>query len=190
MADVTPKWDATRIFILVIVVVFAVSSLALSAWVIWEQVTKKDSTSQTDETATGDTAANGDCTMSTPAASALGVPEVFKPSGDVTALETTDLMVGDGDAVAAGDCIVAKYYGTLASDGTMFDENYTKETGLQFQVGIGQVIPGWDEGLIGMKVGGTRRLVIPSDKAYGDQGSGSIPANSDLVFVVKLESIK
>lgn len=189
MADVTPKWDATRIFILVIVIVFAVSSLALSAWVIWDQVTNKDSTAQTDETAT-DTAANGDCTMDTPAANALAAPEIFKPSGDVTALETTDLVAGDGDAVAAGDCIVTKYYGTLASDGTMFDENFTKETGLQFQVGIGQVIPGWDEGLIGMKVGGTRRLVIPSDKAYGDQGSGSIPANSDLVFIVKLESIK
>jgi peptidylprolyl isomerase len=190
MADVTPKWDATRIFILVIVVVFAISSLALSAWVIWDQVTNKDSTAQTDDAAAGDTATDVDCTMATPVASALAAPEVFKPSGDVTALETTDITPGDGAAVVAGDCIVAKYYGTLASDGTMFDENFTQATGLQFQVGIGQVIPGWDEGLIGMKVGGTRRLVIPSDKAYGDQGSGSIPANSDLVFVVKLESIK
>lgn len=189
MADVTPKWDATRIFILVIVIVFAISSLALSAWVIWDQMTNKDTTSQTDETA-ADTATDADCTMDAPAASALAAPEVFKPSGDVTTLETTDLTVGDGDTVAAGDCIVTKYFGTLASDGTMFDENFTKETALQFQVGIGQVIPGWDEGLIGMKVGGTRRLVIPSDKAYGEQGSGSIPANSDLVFVVKLESIK
>lgn len=190
MADVTPKWDATRIFILVIVIVFAVSSLALSAWVIWDQVTNKDSTSQTDDTAAGDVAANGDCTMATPAAAALTAPEIFKPSGDVTTLEATDITPGEGDAVAAGDCIVTKYYGTLASNGTMFDENFTKEAALQFQVGIGQVIPGWDEGLIGMKVGGTRRLVIPSDKAYGEQDSGSIPANSDLVFVVKLESIK
>lgn len=191
MADVTPKWDATRIFILVIVVVFAVSSLALSAWVIWDQVTNKDTTSQTDDTTAGNEVASDDsCTMDTPAANALAAPEVFKPSGDITALETTDLTPGNGDAVAAGDCLVAKYYGTLASDGKMFDENFTQATGLQFQVGVGQVIPGWDEGLIGMKVGGTRRLVIPSDKAYGDQGSGSIPANSDLVFVVKLESIK
>ena len=69
-----------------------------------------------------------------------------------------------------------KYYGTLASDGTMFDENFTKKTLFQFQLGQGQVIPGWDQGLVGMKVGETRRLVIPSSLAYGPQAQGSIPA--------------
>jgi len=84
-----------------------------------------------------------------------------------------------------------KYYGTLASDGTMFDENYTKPEGFAFRLGSGQVIKGWDQGLGGMKVGGERRLVIPAALGYGEAGSPpKIPANADLVFVVKLERIQ
>ena len=83
-----------------------------------------------------------------------------------------------------------KYYGTLASDGTLFDENYTKDTSFSFKLGAGQVIQGWDKGLLGMKVGGERRLVIPSELAYGESGQGAIPANADLVFVVKLLRIQ
>jgi FKBP-type peptidyl-prolyl cis-trans isomerase len=83
-----------------------------------------------------------------------------------------------------------KYYGTLASSGTVFDQNFDKPLALQFTLGKGDVIKGWDEGLVGIKTGGTRRIVIPADKGYGAQAAGSIPANSDLVFVVKLESIK
>ncbi|TAH33997.1 FKBP-type peptidyl-prolyl cis-trans isomerase, partial [Candidatus Saccharibacteria bacterium] len=87
-------------------------------------------------------------------------------------------------------CLVMKYQGNLASDGTVFDENYTKDQSLQFTLGAGKVIKGWDEGLVGMKVGGTRRLVIPASLGYGSQSNASIPANSDLVFTVKLEQIK
>jgi FKBP-type peptidyl-prolyl cis-trans isomerase len=80
-----------------------------------------------------------------------------------------------------------KYYGTLAADGTLFDENYTKPSGFAFTLGSGQVIKGWDQGLVGMKVGGERRLVIPAALGYGEAGSPpKIPANADLVFVVKL----
>jgi peptidylprolyl isomerase len=120
----------------------------------------------------------------------LTAPEVYKPAGKVEKLETTDLQEGSGQAAKNGDCLVMKYYGTLASDGTMFDQNYDKPTAIQFTLGQGNVIKGWDEGLVGIKVGGTRRLVIPADKGYGAQSAGAIPANSDLVFVVKLESIK
>jgi len=83
-----------------------------------------------------------------------------------------------------------KYYGTLAADGTKFDENFTNATAFAFTLGQGQVIQGWDKGLVGMKAGGMRRLVIPAAQAYGDQAQGSIPANSDLVFVVKLLRIQ
>ena len=83
-----------------------------------------------------------------------------------------------------------KYYGTLAADGTLFDENFTKDTAFTFALGSGQVIQGWDKGLEGVKVGGTRRLVIPSNLAYGEAGQGAIPANADLVFVVKLLRIQ
>ncbi|PID30967.1 peptidylprolyl isomerase [Candidatus Saccharibacteria bacterium] len=116
----------------------------------------------------------------------LPAPEVYKPEGDVTELQTTDLSEGVGEPVKAGDRLVMKYYGTLASDGTVFDENYTKETAFPFTLGSGQVIKGWDQGLVGMKPGGERRLVIPSELAYGETERGSIPANADLVFVVKL----
>lgn len=120
------------------------------------------------------------------AAASEALPEAFKPEGDVTKLETTDLVAGDGAAVKSGDCLQVKYYGTLAADGTVFDENFDKPTGFQFPLGGGQVIQGWDEGLVGAKVGATRRLVIPSELAYGDQANNGIPANSDLVFIVKI----
>lgn len=188
MAEKQRGWDATRIAIIVIVVMFLVSTVAFSGMVIWEQFFKKDNTAAVEDLASQQD--NASCTMDQPTAAALAAPEIFKPGGDVTELQTTDIEEGTGEAVQAGDCLVTKYYGTLASDGTMFDENFTKETGLQFQVGMGQIIQGWDQGLIGMKEGGTRRIVIPSDLAYGENGSGTIPANADLVFVVKLDEIK
>ena len=117
-------------------------------------------------------------------------PEAYKPEGAVTELQKTDLKKGSGPAAKSGDCLVMKYYGTLASDGTMFDENYTDTTAFAFTLGQGQVIQGWDEGLVGMQAGGTRRLVIPAIQAYGDQANGKIPANSDLVFEVKLLRIQ
>jgi len=120
----------------------------------------------------------------------LDVPEIYKPAEPVASLQTTDLSQGSGDAAKDGDCLVMKYYGTLASNGTKFDEDFTDTTAFGFTLGQGQVIEGWDKGLVGMKVGGTRRLVIPAAQAYGAQAQGSIPANSDLVFVVKLLKIK
>jgi len=120
----------------------------------------------------------------------LPVPDVYKPDGDVTTLQATDLEQGTGAAAKSGDCLIVKYYGTLASDGTKFDENFTDTTAFAFTLGQGQVIEGWDQGMAGMKAGGTRRLVIPSDLAYKDQAQGSIPANADLVFVVKLLKIQ
>lgn len=120
----------------------------------------------------------------------LAPPEVYKPTGEVTELQATDLTKGSGAVAANGDCLVMKYYGTLASDGTVFDENFTKTSAFAFTLGSGQVIKGWEKGLMGMKVGGTRRLVIPPSLGYGDQANGSIPANSTLVFVVKLLDIQ
>lgn len=126
------------------------------------------------------------CQFDTPAAQTISLPQAYKPSGDVTKLDVTDLEAGTGAAIKPGDCITVKYYGTLASDGKVFDENFDKSQALKYQFGAGLVIQGWEQGLDGMKVGGTRRLVIPSNLAYGDQAAGSIPANADLVFVVKL----
>ncbi len=119
------------------------------------------------------------------------LPEVFKPATAVSTLQTTDLAPGTGAVAKSGDCLQVKYFGTLASDGSVFDENFDKPTTFQFVLGQQQVIPGWDQGVPGLKVGGTRRLVIPAALGYGKTGSPpKIPADADLVFVVKLVQIK
>lgn len=175
-----------RVFALVAAVVFLATSVAFSAAVIWQM--RSDSKNKDQATTQSETDSQSQCQFDTPTAAKEQVPEVYKPSGDVTALETTDLVVGTGDEVKTGDCLVVKYLGTLI-DGTKFDGNFDQDKGLKFSVGTGNVIAGWDQGLVGMKVGGVRRLVIPSDLAYKEQGSGAIPPNADLVFVVKLLEI-
>ncbi|MBU1203257.1 FKBP-type peptidyl-prolyl cis-trans isomerase [Patescibacteria group bacterium] len=103
-------------------------------------------------------------------------------------LKTEILNEGSGDQlVAPGDNITVDYTGTL-EDGTQFDSSVGKDP-FTFTIGEGQVIQGWDQGLIGMKVGEERKLTIPSDLAYGSYGSGSIPPNATLIFTVKLISI-
>lgn len=174
-----------RIFAGLGAALFLLTASALTIAVIYTMVTNKGS-STTPPATTASCSIDGSISTS----ELLPPPDVYKPSGAVTKLETTDLQVGTGAAAANGSCLQMKYYGTLASDGTMFDENFTKPTLLQFQLGAGQVIPGWDQGLTGMKVGGTRRIVIPANLAYGAQGNGSVPANAALVFVVKLVNIK
>jgi peptidylprolyl isomerase len=161
---------------------FFVSASAVTVFAIMQGGGDKTDTSTTSTATT--------CDISETSAPAEATPETYKPDGTVTELQTTDLQDGNGAAAKDGDCLIMKYYGTLASDGTVFDQDYDSDKGLQFTLGKGQVIPGWDQGLVGMKVGGTRRLVIPSSLAYGSQDQGKIPANSDLVFVVKLVDIK
>ncbi len=172
---------------------FLVTASALTISVIWQAVSNKgtsSSTAQTDTSATSQTDSSSCTIASVDNSTMLTAPEIFKTTEKQTTLGTTDLEVGTGEEAKAGDCLIMKYYGTLASDGTMFDENFTKNTALEVQIGEGQVIKGWDQGVPGMKVGGTRRLVIPSDLGYGSAAQGAIPANSDLVFVVKLLEIK
>ncbi|HEY3781505.1 MAG TPA: FKBP-type peptidyl-prolyl cis-trans isomerase [Fimbriimonadaceae bacterium] len=104
------------------------------------------------------------------------------PSGQ---LVVKDVHVGSGPAAAKGDDLTMLYKGTLSS-GKVFDQNMDKAP-FVFTLGGGEVIKGWDKGLVGMKVGGERKLTIPSDLAYGAQGAGSdIPPNATLVFDVKL----
>ena len=111
-------------------------------------------------------------------------PSVESPAETPTELVVTDLVVGDGDVVEAGDTITVHYVGVLSADGTEFDSSYDRGQPFELVIGVGQVIPGWDQGLIGMREGGRRRLDIPSDLAYGDQGGGPIPPGAALTFVV------
>jgi peptidylprolyl isomerase len=130
------------------------------------------------------------CTEDTQTEPTLPKPDTYT-TDKVSSLKTTDLTVGNGETAKKGDCLVMKYYGTLSNNGKEFDENFSQPKGFEFVLGAGKVIQGWDQGLVGMKVGGVRRLEIPSAMAYGSQSpSSSIPANSDLVFIVKLLRIE
>ncbi|MDP2712081.1 MAG: FKBP-type peptidyl-prolyl cis-trans isomerase [Solirubrobacteraceae bacterium] len=114
-------------------------------------------------------------------------PEIPEPSGDPpTELEAEDIVAGEGRAVQAGDQLVVNYVGVLFETGEQFDASWDSGQTFPFTLGQGNVIPGWDQGLEGMKVGGRRQLTIPPDLAYGDQGQGSIPPGATLVFVVDL----
>ena len=115
----------------------------------------------------------------------------------VNSLEVTDVAHGSGAAVAAGQYAIVQYTGWLyepsAPDhkGKEFDSSLKSGTPFRFQVGAGQVIKGWDQGVAGMQIGGKRRLVIPADLAYGDNGAGDvIPPGATLVFDVDLVGIE
>ena len=121
--------------------------------------------------------------------SALSKPTV-EPAPGATSFEIIDLTEGQGDAVQAGDQVSVQYVGVSAETGKEFDASWNTGQPFQFQVGAGGVIEGWDQGLVGMKAGGRRRLVIPASMAYGEQGSPPvIQPNETLVFVVDLLSI-
>lgn len=98
-------------------------------------------------------------------------------------LKVEDMKVGSGPAAKAGDVLTMSYRGTL-TNGKVFDET-GKKPPFTFKLGAGQVIKGWDQGLVGIKAGGKRKLTIPAALAYGDRAIGDIPANSTLVFVVE-----
>jgi FKBP-type peptidyl-prolyl cis-trans isomerase FkpA len=109
---------------------------------------------------------------------------------DVTELKIEDLTVGTGSEAKNGDTVSVHYTGYL-TDGSTFDSSIPSGQPFEFTLGQGQVIQGWDVGVAGMKVGGKRKLTIPPDMGYGEQGAGGvIPPNATLVFDVELLAIK
>jgi len=114
-------------------------------------------------------------------------PYLVDNSGGVTSLQIEDMTVGTGATVAVGDTVTVDYTGTLL-DGTQFDTSIGKAP-ITFRVGAGSLISGFEQGMIGMKVGGRRKLTIPPSLAYGVAGSGPIPPNSTIRFVIDLISI-
>jgi peptidylprolyl isomerase len=118
-------------------------------------------------------------------------PDVDPPDGPPPAdLEIVDLVEGTGDEATAGSTVRVHYVGVAHSTGEEFDASYNHGAPLEFRLGIGQVISGWDTGVQGMKVGGRRRLVIPPHLAYGDRGAGAvIQPGETLIFVCDLVSV-
>jgi FKBP-type peptidyl-prolyl cis-trans isomerase len=111
---------------------------------------------------------------------------------DVNELIVTDLVEGTGDEAVNGSIVSLQYVGVLAADGSQFDASWDRgATPITVNLGAGQVIPGWDQGIVGMKLGGRRVLQIPAAMAYGESApSPAIPANSDLVFIVDLVDLQ
>jgi peptidylprolyl isomerase len=118
-------------------------------------------------------------------------PEIDFPEGPPPGdLEITDIWEGDGPEAAAGNTVKVHYVGVAYSTGEEFDASWNRGEPLEFRLGIGQVIAGWDRGVQGMKVGGRRKLVIPPGLAYGDRGAGrSIAPGETLIFVCDLVSV-
>ena len=118
-------------------------------------------------------------------------PEIDFPGGEPPAdLEIKDIWEGDGPVAKAGDHVSVHYVGVAFSTGEEFDASWNRGAPLQFQLGVGQVIPGWDQGVQGMKVGGRRQLIIPPHLAYGDRGAGGrIKPGETLIFVCDLVSV-
>jgi peptidylprolyl isomerase len=118
-------------------------------------------------------------------------PEIDFPGGEPPAdLEITDVWEGDGAVANVGDTVGVHYVGVAYSTGEEFDASWDRGAPLEFRLGVGQVIAGWDQGVQGMKVGGRRQLIIPPGLAYGNKGAGrSIAPGETLIFVCDLVSI-
>jgi peptidylprolyl isomerase len=119
-------------------------------------------------------------------------PEVTVPGGPPPgkALQVEDLEVGTGDEAVPGKRVEVHYVGVSWSTGQQFDASWDRGETFRFKLGGGQVIPGWDQGVAGMRVGGRRRLTIPPALGYGARGAGGVIApNETLVFVVDLVSV-
>lgn len=119
-------------------------------------------------------------------------PEIDFPEGPApTDLEIQDIWEGEGPEAKAGDFVKVHYVGVAFTTGEEFDASWNRGKPLEFQLGAGQVIAGWDKGVQGMKVGGRRKLVIPPHLAYGDRGAGGglIAPGETLIFVCDLVAV-
>lgn len=166
-----------RAIALAMAILFFAFASSLTIVIIWQAVAshKKTSAQSTAPTAT--------------AQSAVGTQmSNFTPVGSVSTLQSTDVKAGSGATAKPGDTVTVDYTGAVASTGVIFQ---TTKGNQPVSLSLSQVIKGWQDGIPGMKVGGTRRLLIPADQAYGanpPQGSG-IPANAPLVFDVTLDKV-
>lgn len=172
-----------RVFALVAALLFLVTTLAVSASVIWQARSENNK----DNTTNGNSTAEQQSKEPKMQGTNL---ENFTPVTSVNKLQVIDTNIGDGEEVKPGATVTAHYTGAVASTGVIFQSSHDFGDPIEFS--LSEVIKGWAEGVPGMKVGGIRRLVIPAELAYGatpPQGSG-IPANAPLVFDIELTAVK
>jgi FKBP-type peptidyl-prolyl cis-trans isomerase len=170
-----------RVFALVAAALFLGTSVAFSLAVIW-QIRKDSSTKKNDQAQTE--------TPKTQEGKLAGTKlQGYTPVASVDKLQTIDLKEGTGEVVKANSTVTAHYTGAIAKDGIIFESS--KDSGQPAQFPLNQVIKGWQEGVPGMKVGGTRRLIIPASLAYGEQGSPpKIGPNEPLVFDIEMIQVQ
>jgi FKBP-type peptidyl-prolyl cis-trans isomerase len=170
-----------RVFVLVMAGAFLFTTVGTSVALIWSMIHQnknKDTTAAQQQTAA----------TNNPNALKGKQMQDFTPVQKIDQLQIVDRQAGTGDAVAAGANVTVDYTGAIASTGKVFESSL--DSGQPATFGLDQVIAGWRDGLVGMKVGGKRRLLIPAAQAYGAQSpSADIPANSDLVFDITLHKI-
>lgn len=178
-----------RAIALVLAIIFLTTSVVAGAAVVWQiaQDNKKNKPVQTDSTSD-----NSNSNQQTPegATQLKGTKlEGFTPVASVDSLQVTDLQVGTGEEVKTGATVTAHYTGALAKDGTIFESSH--DSGEPATFPLSGVIAGWQQGVPGMKVGGKRRLLIPANLAYGEQGSPpAIGPNEPLVFDIEMVNVQ
>ncbi len=179
-----------RAFALSLAILFLITTVGFSGYVIWQMYHESKTSKTAAETAAQQKDAKSQANQEVAKEDPLkGQPlPNFTPVAEVTELQVIDQQVGDGAEVKADSTVSAHYTGAVASTGIIFESSMS---GDPVTFPLNQVIEGWKEGLVGMKAGGKRRLIIPAAKAYGEQSpSADIPANSALVFDIELVSVQ
>ena len=167
--------NSQRVAAFLLAFMFLLTTVGAAGYVVWEL-------RNSDSGIVNDTATNSQ--PEEPPVQDQGTLANFTPPVTVDELRFEDEVVGDGAEVVAGATVTIHYTGALASDGSIFDSSVARGEPATFP--LDNLIPGWQEGIPGMKVGGKRRLFIPSDKGYGETGTQGIPGGSDLVFDIEL----
>lgn len=174
--------NKTYLILCIVIILVVIFLVRLRSPQVAQKMDTNDITEQTNTTSTQAT--------STTATSSKKVEEPTSASSVQAKLIKEDLVVGTGREISLWSTAVVNYRGVLA-DGVQFDSSYERGQPFSFVLGAGEVIKGWDQGVLGMKIGGKRKLVIPSSLAYGDRGvPGTIPPRATLTFEVVLVDIK
>ncbi len=175
-----------RAFALSLAILFIITTVGFSGYVVWEMFKGKDSQSQSIE----QELANSAKETKQEEDPLKGQPlDNFTPMPEVTELKIEDTKIGEGAEAKPESSVTVHYTGAIASTGKIFESSLGRGEPVSFP--LAGVIAGWKEGIPGMKEGGKRRLIIPAEKAYGEQSpSPDIPPNSDLVFDVELIKVQ